>query len=126
MTNHHNAAHEVLTASTNWINHFNAARVDACVETYLPDAVMNAQPIGSFSGREAILGFWKPFVESGAGELAYTNVQLRVEAADRVRLAADWTMNVGAGVITNELWVRTGDVWCLAEDEFEIKERFAA
>jgi len=127
MAKHHNVLIEVLTASAEWIAHFNAGEVQDCVDTYLPEAVMNAAPAGSFRGRTAIEGFWRPFVESGAGDLVYTHVALEMESASRVRLRANWRMNVGRGVITNELWLRGDDGrWCLAEDDFEVQEQFAA
>ena len=125
MSQHHNTLIEVLGASHAWIAHFNAGRVDDCVETYLPEATMDAAPVGRFSGREAIDGFWRPFIAAGAGELVYSNVRVRTEGEDRARLSADWRMNVGRGVIYNELWVRGEDNrWRLAEDHFEVQERF--
>lgn len=127
MATHHDELIEVLRASMDWIAHFNAGEVEACVDTYLPNAVMNAAPMGRFEGREAIAGFWKPFVESGAGELVYTEVTLELLGPGRVRMAANWSMNVGRGVITNELWLRDEDgAWRLAEDDFEVLEQFAA
>lgn len=127
MNEQHRDLQEVLQASAEWITRFNTGDVEACVDTYLPEAVMNAAPAGSFAGREAIDGFWRPFVASGAGELVYSEVSLRAVGEGRVQLAANWRMNVGRGVITNELWVRDdAGRWRLAEDDFEVRERFAA
>ena len=58
---------------------------------------------------------------AGASELVYSNIRLTIEGEGRARLAADWSMNVAAGVITNELWVRqeNGD-WLIAKDDFDI------
>lgn len=127
MATDHNVLIEVLTASAQWIAHFNAGRVQECVNTYLPQAIMNAAPAGSFRGHAAIAGFWGPFVESGAGDLVYTNVALEMESSTRVRLRANWRMNVGRGIITNELWQLDDDgCWRLAEDDFEVQEQFAA
>ena len=124
MNNHHDAALEVLTASREWIGHFNAGRVDECVRGYMPDAKLHAAPIGHFEGHASIHGFWKPFIESGATDLQYSNVEIRVESDARVRLKASWRMTVGRGVISNELWVREGETWRLAEDEFEVQEKY--
>lgn len=122
---HHNALLEVLTASQQWVENFNRGAAEACAEGYTQDAVMHASPMGVFRGRAAILEFWKPFIASGATDLEYTHVSLRVEGDDRVRLSAHWTMNVGRGVITNELWVRQpGGAWQLVEDHFEVQEQF--
>jgi uncharacterized protein (TIGR02246 family) len=122
---HHNALLEVLTASQRWVEHFNRGAAEACAQGYTDDAVMHASPMGVFQGRTAILEFWRPFIESGATDLVYSHVSLRVEGDDRVRLSAQWTMNVGRGVITNELWMRQPDgSWKLVEDHFEVQEQF--
>ncbi|MBX2811378.1 MAG: nuclear transport factor 2 family protein [Myxococcales bacterium] len=126
MNRYHQALIEVLTASSTWIRQFNAGEVEACIETYLPNAVMNAAPAGRFVGREAIGEFWRPFVASGASELVYTEIAMTMESEDKVRLSANWQMNVGRGIITNERWIRNNDgLWRLAEDDFEVQEQFA-
>lgn len=116
---------EVAAASKRWIEHFNAGRTDDCVAAYAPEAIMVAAPKGRFVGTDQIRAFWAPFLESGAGALRYSNVRIDVEAENRAVLSADWTMNVGRGVITKELWVRSDDgTWLLEEDHFEIQETF--
>ena len=63
--------------------------------------------------------------QTGATNLEYDHVRVEVDSPTRVRLAADWRMNVGRGVITKELWVRQSDgVWRLEEDHFEVQERW--
>ena len=116
----------LLATSRAWIAGFNRGDVAACVAAYAPDAVMNARPMGSFTGRAEIEGFWRPFLESGAGELVYSDVKLEVVDARSVVLSASWSMNVGRGVITKELWLRQDDQsWLLQEDDFEVQEQFA-
>ncbi len=116
---------QVLGHSRAWIDSFNRGDVDACVAAYRPGAVINAKPLGTFKGRDEIDGFWRPFMQSGAGDLKYSDVRLEVIDADTVHLAANWSMNVGRGVITLEKWVREADgIWHLAQDDFEIQERF--
>ena len=116
----------VLATSGSWIAGFNRGDVAACVAAYAPDAVMNASPMGRFTGRAEIEGFWRPFLESGAGELVYRDVQLEVIDARSVVLSASWSMNVGRGIITKELWVRQDDQsWLLQEDDFEVQEQYA-
>lgn len=48
---------QVQAASATWVDHFNAGRVDECVAVYLPDAVMDATPFGTFTGHAEIDGF---------------------------------------------------------------------
>ena len=113
---------EVSQVSRQWIANFNRGDAEACAAAYTDQAVMNAKPLGRYAGRPAILGFWKPFIESGAADLVYSNVRVQVLDPQTVRLAADWSMNVGQGVITNERWVKQPDGrWLLEEDDFEVQ-----
>lgn len=127
-TKHHTELTEVLTASQQWIDAFNAGKLEACARGYREDATMTAAPIGTFTGRDAIRSFWTSFVESsGATDLHYTHVTLRSEGDGRVRLSAAWSMNVGRGLISNELWTRDEEGnWLLSEDHFEVQEQFSA
>lgn len=113
----------VTKRSQEWIERFNSGDVDACVGAYQADAVINAKPLGTFTGTSEIDGFWRPFMTSGAGELKYEDVKLEVVDSSTVLLSASWSMNVGRGVITMEKWVRQPDAnWLLAQDDFEIQE----
>lgn len=115
---------QVRQRSRRWIADFNRGDVDACVAAYQPDATMDARPMGSFRGAEQIAGFWRPFVASGAGQLEYRNVSLEARGERTVLLSADWSMNVGSGVITEERWVKQDDGrWLLAHDAFEVLQR---
>ena len=119
------AIEQVKAASADWIASFNRGDVDGCVAAYHSDALMEAQPMGSFRGTAAIDGFWRPFIASGASDLVYRNVRLEQVDERTVTLAAEWSMNVGRGVITEERWVRQDDgVWRLTFDAFEVQERF--
>ncbi len=81
--------------------------------------------MGTFKGIGEIEGFWRPFIESGAGELEYTNVVLAVENDHTVLLRADWSMNIGRGVIIQERWVKQSDgTWLLEHDDFEVQEQY--
>ena len=58
---------------------------------------------------------------AGASELVYSNIRLTIEDEGRARLAADWSMNIAAGVITNELWIKEENgQWLIAQDDFDI------
>ena len=122
----HMARAEVLHTSRRWIASFNRGDINACARGYAKDAELCAKPIGTIQGRDQVEAFWRDFVnETGATNLVYDNVRLEVDAPTRVRLAADWNMNVGRGIITKELWVRQSDgAWRLEEDHFEIQERW--
>lgn len=118
----HHALNQVIAASQAWIEAFNRQDVDACIAGYTDKAIMHAQPMGRFEGREAISGFWRPFIEKGATDLKYWDVAVRALQEGQVELSASWSMNVGGGVITKELWVQTTDgTWLLAEDHFEVQ-----
>jgi ketosteroid isomerase-like protein len=116
---------EVLTASHQWIANFNNGKVDACVAAYLPNAIMEAKPLGTFTGTQEIEAFWHPFITSEATSLEYQEVSLEIINETTVHLSAKWRMNVGHGVITLEKWVKQPNgQWLLGHDAFEVLEQF--
>ena len=116
---------EVLARSKKWVEDFNNRNIKGCVDAYTIDAVVNARPMGTFKGIDQIEGFWRPFIETGAGELEYSNVVLAVENDNTVLLKADWKMNVGHGVIIQERWAKQPDGnWLLEYDDFEVLEQY--
>ena len=125
MPNKYKIETEVLERSRQWIQDFNKRNIQGCVEAYTTDAVVNARPMGTFKGISEIEGFWRPFIETGAGELEYNNVVLALEDENTVLLKADWKMNVGHGVIIQERWVKQSDGgWLLEYDDFEFLEQY--
>ena len=123
-TKHHEIALEVLSASKEWINQFNNGNIEACVNRYDENAVMSAMPFGVKKGKAEILEFWRPFINSGATNLVYTNVSIEVANASTVFLSADWSMNVGRGVIYQEKWEKKGGEWKYTYDNFKVVEQF--
>ncbi len=120
------ARNEVLRTSQEWITHFNEGDVDFCVAAYLPNAVIEATPMGTFTGTQEIDRFWRPFMSSGATDLQYEDVTLAIIDQTTAHLSARWSMNVGRGVITLEKWVKQSNgQWLLAHDAFEVLEQFA-
>ncbi len=116
---------EVLESSQNWIANFNNGDARACIDAYTIDAVLYAKPFGTFRGIQEIESFWKPFIETGAGDLEYSNVSVAIENETTVLLTADWNMNVGRGIITMERWVKRGEgKWLLEFDDFEVQEQY--
>lgn len=116
---------DVLKTSAEWIEYFNSGRIKACSESYSENAVMDARPMGRFEGREAIHKFWTGFVNSTkAKDLVYTDIKVDVIDEKSAILSANWSMNVGKGFITKELWVKTGENWLLIEDDFTVEEQY--
>ena len=121
----HNVMSEVLVASKQWVKHFNNGDANYCIAAYLPEAEMDVKPMGKFEGTDSIDQFWRPFLQSGATDLQYQKIWLKQIDATKVQLGADWTMNIGRGVITLEEWVKTDSgVWKLAMDQFEVQEQY--
>ncbi|KAB1154239.1 hypothetical protein F7018_14800 [Tenacibaculum aiptasiae] len=123
-TAQHKVALEVLKASKEWIANFNKGNAKACVNGYTQNAVMNAQPFGVKKGKKEISEFWTPFIQSGASNLIYTNVQIEVANKTTAFLSANWSMNVGRGIIYQEKWVKKEGKWLLSYDNFEVLEKF--
>ena len=121
---HHQVALEVLAASEAWINAFNQGKSQVCVNGYQPNAVLRATPFGIKKGRKAIDAFWTPFINSGATNLVYTQVAIEVVNERTALLSADWRMNVGEGHIYQEKWVKEGNRWLLAYDDFKVLKKY--
>jgi len=121
---HHKVALEVLEASKNWINAFNNGNGQQCVDGYSDDAVIHAAPFGVKKGIQEIMNFWKPFIASGATNLVYTNVHIEVVNKTTAFLAANWSMNIGRGIIYQEKWEKIDNKWLLTYDDFEVLEQF--
>lgn len=115
---------EVLEASKNWIDAFNKGDIATCVNSYTAEGIMRAAPVGKFLGRNEINSFWDPFIKSGAGNLIYRNVSVTVLNDSTATLSADWTMNVGEGVIYEEKWVKQAGTWKVAYDDFEVFKNY--
>ncbi|WP_196889476.1 YybH family protein [Aureivirga sp. CE67] len=123
-TKHHEIALEVLEASKKWIQSFNKGNAANCVQGYDSTAVMLAQPFGLKKGTKEISEFWTPFIESGASNLIYTNVSVEVPNETTAFLSANWSMNVGKGIIFQEKWKKINGKWLLTYDNFQVLEQF--
>ena len=110
----------VRNASDKWISAFNSADVEGCVAQYEPEAVMNVNPFGQFSGTEQIRAFWQKLIGDGFTDVEYIDPEIEVINASRAELKAKWKMNKAHGVIHRELWVLQADGSAkLREDNFE-------
>lgn len=123
-TAHHEIALEVIGASKEWITNFNKGAKENIIGGYAETAVMSAMPFGVYEGIEKIKGFWVPFVESGATDLVYTKLSIQVANEKTAFLSANWSMNVGHGVIYNEKWEKLNGKWVLTYDNFEVQEKY--
>ncbi len=112
---------QVFTVSQKWIAQFNQGNVPTCIATYKEDAIMSVAPFGTFTGREKIAGFWLDFAQKEPGELVYRNINIKVLDHNHAVLSASWNMNIAAGFISKELWVRETDGnWYLEQDDFTV------
>ncbi|MDG1821794.1 MAG: alpha/beta fold hydrolase [Flavobacteriaceae bacterium] len=119
-----NVEKEVLKASKSWVSNFNMGNITEISNAYAEDAIMVAKPFGFFEGKKSIREFWTPFIQSGATNLKYYNAKVAVINDTKAILSANWSMNVGNGIITNETWIKQAGEWKLQEDHFEVKEQF--
>ena len=110
----------VANASEAWRTAFNAGDAAACAAQYENDAVMQAEPFGTFTGTQAISGFWQTLFDDGFSDVRYSDITIDVINETSAVLTANWTMNNAAGVINKELWVLQADGTArLRQDNFE-------
>lgn len=109
-----------LKASEAWIAAFNRNDANACAESYMQDAIMEAKPFGTYRGREAIRAFWRDLIGKGARNLRYSQIKAEQVDAHTVLISAHWSMNIGGGFISVERWIAHDGRWVLAEDRFEV------
>lgn len=110
----------VNAASERWKSAFNSGDAAGCAAQYEDNAVMNAQPFGTFTGRDEIAAFWEKLISDGFSDVDYVDPVLDVIDDDSAILKSGWKMNNAFGVITKELWVLQADGSAkLREDNFE-------
>ncbi|PAJ76290.1 isochorismatase [Pseudoalteromonas sp. NBT06-2] len=111
----------VKSASLNWIKNFNNGDVQACIDRYLPSAIMQVYPFGKFNSKQEISDFWLNFAKSNPTDLVYKNIQIKVLNKKQAILSANWSMNIASGIISKELWTLADDgQWYLEEDDFSV------
>jgi len=117
---HENVKAAVHAASQKWKNAFNAGDAAECASAYEENAVMNAQPFGSYNGRAEIEAFWSKIIADGFANVEYIDPEIQVLDEKSAILSSKWKMNNAHGVITKELWVIGADGHALLrEDDFE-------
>jgi len=111
----------VQAASRKWMAAFNAGDAAGCAANYETDAVMVAQPFGTFTGRAEIEAFWAKIIGDGFCNVEYIDPDIEVIDETSAVQSSKWRMNKAHGVITKELWVVQDDGQALLrEDEFEV------
>ncbi len=121
---HHKVALDVIAASKEWIANFNQGNTKEVAQGYVQTAVMSAMPFGIKKGIKEIDNFWTPFIKKGATDLVYTELSIEVVNETTAFLSANWSMNVGRGVIYQEKWEKLNGKWVLTYDNFEVLEQF--
>ncbi|QBC42783.1 YybH family protein [Iodobacter fluviatilis] len=114
------ALNEALEASRQWIAAFNKGDAIQCAETYMEEAVMEAEPFGVYKGRPAIQAFWSDLIQKGANNLQYEAIKAEQVDEKTVLISAKWSMNIGGGDIYEEKWVKKNGRWMLAFDHFAV------
>ncbi|MDX8355337.1 nuclear transport factor 2 family protein [Cognatiyoonia sp. IB215182] len=114
----------VAIASRQWRDAFNAGDAAGAAAMYEEDAIMVAEPFGTFEGREAIEAFWTQLIEDGFDDIVYANTTTVVSHdLTTAEVSASWRMNNAHGVITRELWALQSDgIALLREDHFEVAQ----
>ena len=111
-------------ASENWKLAFNSGNAFGCADNYEADAVLQARPIGTFSGKAEIQKFWQTLIDDGFKEVEYIDTKLEIIDPTQAILTAGWKMNKAGGIIHKELWVLQNDGTAkLREDYFEVLDQ---
>ena len=110
----------VKAASDAWKSAFNTGDAAGCACQYEDNAVMRADPFGTFTGIEEIQAFWQNLINDGFTDVEYVQPSIEVIDASSAVLKSGWKMNKAHGVIHKELWVIQDDGTAkLREDHFE-------
>lgn len=122
----HSTKKAVTTASNSWIHNFNQQNLDYISDAYSENAFMEAKPFGTYETKEEIRAFWKDLIyEKNATSLVYSNTKIEIINDSTALISADWKMNIGEGIITQEKWVKEKDgVWRLLADHFEVIKQY--
>lgn len=105
-----------------WQHAFNNQDAAGCAAQYKEDAVMQARPFGTFTGRDEIQAFWQNIIDQGFAEVDYTDVKWKPAEGEGYILSSRWTMNKAFGVVHREHWVLDTDGKArLVSDDFEVQ-----
>lgn len=111
----------VQQGSHRWQTAFNQGDAATCAAAYEPTAVMQARPMGTFTGTAEIQAFWQQLMTDGFTHVEYLEPKIQVLDATSAVLSSPWRMNKASGLIHRELWVLQPDGTAkLREDDFEV------
>jgi len=83
---------------------------------------MEAKPLGTFKGREAIQQCWQSIIEQGFADVEYSHVTWEPSKDGGFILTSSWVMNKAFGVVHREHWLVEQDGKArLQSDSFEIQ-----
>jgi ketosteroid isomerase-like protein len=106
-----------------WQKAFNNQDAAGCAALYTEDCIMEAKPLGIFTGRAEILGCWQSIIDQGFSDVTYSNVNWEpAQEDDGFILTSSWEMNKAFGVVHREHWIVEADGKArLKSDSFEIQ-----
>lgn len=106
-----------------WTIAFNNQDAAGCAARYSENCVMEAKPVGTFTGREAIQACWQQIMDQGFADVSYSDtVWTKAEDDEGYILTSKWEMNKAFGVVHKEHWVVEADGLArLKSDSFEIQ-----
>jgi hypothetical protein len=105
-----------------WKQAFNKQDAAGCAAQYTLDAVMDARPFGTFTGRDEIQAFWQNIMDQGFSDVEYFDVKWEPAESEGYILSSSWTMNKAFGVVHREHWIIDIDGKArLSSDDFEVQ-----
>ena len=105
-----------------WQQAFNKQDAAGCAALYSEDCIMEAKPLGTFTGRAEILECWKNIIEQGFSDVVYSDVNWQPAQDGGFILTSSWEMNKAFGVVHREHWLVEQDGKArLQSDSFEIQ-----
>ncbi|OMH39276.1 nuclear transport factor 2 family protein [Motiliproteus sp. MSK22-1] len=121
MNQTHNVLEICKAGISSWQEAFNRGDAKGCADQYAENAVMQAKPFGSYTGRKEIEAFWQKIIKDGFSDVSYTEVEWKPVGEDGYILTSQWTMNKAHGVVHQEHWKIQADGCArLVFDEFEV------
>ena len=94
----------VIEGSSKWKAAYNSGNAAMCSVQYEGNAMLRAEPLGTFRGRLMIQEFWQKMMSLGFVDITYTNQELEVIDEYSAHRKATWRMNNAHGVIYQERW----------------------
>lgn len=105
-----------------WQAAFNEQNAKGCAAAYNDNAVIKAEPFGTFQGTKAIVEFWQGIIDKGFSNVEYTNIKWEPFEDKGYTLSSSWTMNKAYGLVHREHWIVEDDGFArMIRDEFEVQ-----